>query len=372
MNLIDLKLKFAKISNTAFVFLKKNKPIFIDRIKKIKSTIPISKNSISEKKLLVTSILATIFFLWILSYPFISLDIDKKNAFLEVKKGDNITQVANKLVKKNILSNIFRFKLLAKLSNRSESIKSGHYYLYYDISPNELLTLLENGEGVLYPITFIEGTTLQENLEKLKNNKLLTNVDSYNSINKLKINLGIQEKLLEGLFFPDTYYFYEGTPGIDILKESHKLMLQKLNNAWKNKTPNLPYKNKYEALIVASIIEKELGSRDEASLIAGVFVNRLRVGMPLQSDPTVIYGMQDQFEGNITKQDLMRDTIYNTYTRNGLPPSPICLPGFDTIEAALNPAETNAFYFVAKGDNKTHHFSNTLKEHNKAVRKYQR
>ena len=172
----------------------------------------------------MTGILAAIFFLWTLSYPFISLDVDKKNAFLEVKKGDNITQVANKLVKKNILSNIFRFKLLAKLSNRSESIKSGHYYLYYDISPNELLTLLENGEGVLYPITFIEGTTLQENLEKLKNNKLLTNVDSYNSINKLKINLGIQEKLLEGLFFPDTYYFYEGTPGIDILKESHKLM----------------------------------------------------------------------------------------------------------------------------------------------------
>ena len=201
MNLIDLKLKFAKISNTAFVFLKKNKPFFIDRIKKIKSIIPISKNSISEKKLSVTGILAAIFFLWVLSYPFISLDVDKKNAFLEVKKGDNLTQVANKLVKKNILSNIFRFKLLAKLSNRSESIKSGHYYLYYDISPNELLTLLENGEGVLYPITFIEGTTLQENLEKLKNNKLLTNVDSYNSINKLKINLGIQEKLLEGLFF---------------------------------------------------------------------------------------------------------------------------------------------------------------------------
>ena len=201
MNLIDLKLKFAKISNTAFVFLKKNKPIFINRIKKIKSTIPISKNSISEKKLLVTGILAAIFFLWILSYPFISLDVDKKNAFLEVKKGDNLTQVANKLVKKNILSNIFRFKLLAKLSNRSESIKSGHYYLYYDISPNELLTLLENGEGVLYPITFIEGTTLQENLAKLKNNKLLTNVDSYNSINKLK-----KQKLQTSNFFGIPWY----------------------------------------------------------------------------------------------------------------------------------------------------------------------
>ena len=289
-----------------------------------------------------------------------------------MRKGENITQVANKLVKQNILSDIFRFKLLAKLTNRSESIKSGHYFIKNNISPNELLFLLETGKGVLYPITFIEGTTLNENLIKLKNNNLLTDASSYNSMKKLKIDLDIQELFLEGLFFPDTYYFYDGTPGIDILKESHKLMMQKLDLAWTNKTPNLPYKNKYEALIVASIIEKELGNRDEANLIAGVFVNRLRIGMPLQSDPTVIYGMQDKFKGNLTKQDLTRDTIYNTYTRNGLPPSPICLPGFDTIEAALNPAETNAFYFVAKGDNKTHHFSKTLKEHNKAVRKYQR
>ena len=209
-------------------------------------------------------------------------------------------------------------------------------------------------------------------LEKLKNNKLLTNNEFYNSIKSLKISLDIQQKSLEGLFFPDTYYFFKGTSGIDILKESHAMMMQKLDLAWDNKTPNLPYKNKYEALIVASIIEKELGNRDEANLIAGVFVNRMRIGMPLQSDPTVIYGMNEKFNGNLTKQDLMRDTPYNTYTRNGLPPSPICLPGFDVIEAALNPAETNAFYFVAKGDNKTHHFSKTLKEHNKAVKKYQR
>ena len=372
MKLINLKLRLIKIFNASSVFIKDNTQIFVDQIKKVNIGIPINKNLPSEKKLLAMIVLITIIFFWVLSYPFISLNVDKKNAFLEVKKGDNISQIANKLVKRNILSDIFRFKLLAKLSNRSENIKSGHYFLKYNISPYELLLLLESGDGVLYPITFIEGTTLNENLKKLKTNKLLTDDDSYNSINKLKISLGIQEKILEGLFFPDTYYFYDGTPGIDILKKSHKLMMEKLNEAWKNKTPNLPYKNKYEALIVASIIEKELGNRDEASLIAGVFVNRLRINMPLQSDPTVIYGLQDQFEGNLTKKDLLRDTIYNTYTRNGLPPSPICLPGFDTIEAALNPAETNAFYFVAKGDNKTHHFSITLKEHNKAVTKYQR
>ena len=187
---------------------------------------------------------------------------------------------------------------------------------------------LHSGNGILYPIIFIEGTTLNENLEKLKNNKLLTNNEFYNSMKSLKISLDIHEKSLEGLFFPDTYYFFKGTSGIDILKESHAMMMQKLDLAWDNKTPNLPYKNKYEALIVASIIEKELGNRDEANLIAGVFVNRMRIGMPLQSDPTVIYGMHEKFNGNLTKQDLMRDTPYNTYTRNGLPPSPICLTRF--------------------------------------------
>ena len=372
MNLINLKNKLAKISKAKIVFLKKNKISVIDQIIEISRTLKITNNVFLGRKLLVMIFLATIFLFWIFSYPFISLDINQKNKFLVVKKGDNITQIANKLVKRNILPDVLRFKLLAKLSNRSESIKSGHYFLKKNTSPNELLSLLESGDGVLYPITFIEGTTIKENLKKLKNNDLLKYNDSYDSMSKLKISLGMQEKFLEGLFFPDTYYFYEGTSSIDILKESHKMMIQKLDLAWKNKTPNLPYKNKYEALIVASIIEKELGNRDEANLIAGVFINRLRIGMPLQSDPTVIYGMQDQFKGNITKQDLRNDTIFNTYTRNGLPPSPICLPGFDTIEAALNPAETNAFYFVAKGDNKTHHFSKTLKEHNGAVRKYQR
>ena len=369
MNLIKLKLILVKILNDSFVFFKENKPVVVKRINNI---ISINKNLLSEKKLLAIKSMAVIFFFWVISYPFIPLNVDQKNSFLEVKKGENITQIANKLVKQSVLPDIFRFKLLAKLSNRSESIKSGHYLLKNNISPNEILSLLESGNGILYPITFIEGSTLNENLKKLKNNKLLTNNESFISIKSLKISLNIQEKSLEGLFFPDTYYFFNGTSGIDILKESHEMMMQKLDLAWENKTPNLPYKNKYEALIVASIIEKELGNRDEANLIAGVFVNRMRIGMPLQSDPTVIYGMYDQFNGNLTKQDLMRDTPYNTYTRHGLPPSPICLPGFDVIEAALNPAETNAFYFVAKGDNKTHHFSKTLKEHNKAVKKYQR
>ena len=265
-----------------------------------------------------------------------------------------------------------RFKILAKITNKTESLKSGHYSLDKNTTPYNLLTLLDNGDGIFYSVTFVEGTTFEENFQELKNNNLLINNVTYDSAEDIKKILGIDHEYLEGLFFPETYYYYKGTPDVDILRESYDLMMKKLTWAWDNKTPGLPYKNKYEALIVASIIEKELGDRSEANMIAGVFVNRLRVGMPLQSDPTVIYGMKELFKGNLSKQDLLRDSPFNTYTRNGLPPSPICLPGFDTIEATLNPAETNAFYFVAKGDNKTHHFSKTLIEHNAAVRKYQK
>lgn len=357
MNRTDLKLILNKAQKSFIKSLKKTQPFF---------------SKPQKRSIFFSAALTFIFFIWIISYPFISLDVSEENEFFEVKKGANFKQITNQLVTSNVLPDALRFKILAKLTNRTESIKSGHYFLENNISPNELLTLLVKGEGILYPITFIEGTTFEDNFKKIKNNNLLKQEVSYSSDDDLRKILGIHYKDLEGLFFPDTYYFYKGTPDIEILKQSYNLMMQKLNKAWKDKTPGLPYKNKYEALIVASIIEKELGNRDEASLIAGVFVNRLRIGMPLQSDPTVIYGMKDNFKGNLSRKDLMIDTIYNTYTRNGLPPSPICLPGFDTIEAALNPAETNAFYFVAKGDNKTHHFSKTLKEHNEAVRKYQK
>ena len=370
MNPNDLKLilkKFLKDLNKSF---KKIQPILLETINKINSKFFTKNLLIAHKNLLTISIL-TLLLIWIISYPFLSLN-NSKDKFFEIKKGENFSQITNKLVELDILPDSFRFKILAKITNKTQSIKSGHYFFEKNITPYNLLTLLHNGDGILYSVTFVEGTTFEENLQDLKNNNLLKNNVTYDSAQNIKEILRIDHEYLEGLFFPDTYYYYKGTPDVDILRESYALMMKKLTWAWDNKTPGLPYKNKYEALIVASIIEKELGDRKEASMIAGVFVNRLRVGMPLQSDPTVIYGMGERFKGNLTKQDLQRDTPFNTYTRNGLPPSPICLPGFDTIEAALNPAETNAFYFVAKGDNKTHHFSKTLKEHNEAVRKYQK
>ena len=182
--------------------------------------------------------------------------------------------------------------------------------------------------------------------------------------------VGGGEPHAEGLFFPDTYYFDRNTADIVLLKRSYEGMQAKLARAWANRAAGLPYKDSYEALTMASIIEKETGKAYERPLIAGVFLNRLRIGMRLQTDPSVIYGMGDNYDGNIHKKDLERDTPYNTYTRNGLPPTPIAMPGLASIEAALHPEQTKALYFVGKGDG-SHAFANNLVEHNSNVVKYQ-
>jgi UPF0755 protein len=175
----------------------------------------------------------------------------------------------------------------------------------------------------------------------------------------------------EGLFFPDTYLFARGASDLQVFRQAHALMKKRLDDAWASRAPGLPYKSPYEALIMASIIEKETGHKAERDMIAGVFVNRLRQGMLLQTDPTVIYGMGERYEGNIRKRDLQTDTPYNTYLRAGLPPTPIALPGAAALAAATNPARTDALYFVSRGDG-TSQFSSSLTEHNHAVNKYQR
>ncbi len=325
-------------------------------------------NFIKKRKILII-----FFFLifWLISYLFLPLNITENNASFEVTDGSNLNEITKQLVEVKVLKDSFRFKLLTFIFAKRESLKRGHYKLESNATALDLLDILVNGKESLYSISFPEGLTFNQLIKKIKANKnIRKTLKSYDQANILKV-ISSNKKYVEGLFFPDSYYFYKGTSDVEILKNANNVLNRKLQFAWDNRSSDLPYKNMYEALIMASIIEKELGILEEAPIIAGVFVNRLNINMPLQSDPTVIYGIRDKFNGNLTRKDLKKYTPFNTYVIKSLPPSPISLPSLNSIEAALNPATTNALYFVAKG-NRRHHFSATLKEHNRAVRKYQK
>ena len=325
-------------------------------------------NFIKKRKILII-----FFFLifWLISYLFLPLNITENNASFEVADGSNLNEITKQLVEVKVLKDSFRFKLLTFVFAKTESLKRGHYKLESNATALDLLDMLVNGKESLYSISFPEGLTFNQLIKKIKANKnIRKTLKSYDQANILKV-ISSNKKYVEGLFFPDSYYFYKGTSDVEILKNANNVLNRKLQFAWDNRSSDLPYKNMYEALIMASIIEKELGILEEAPIIAGVFVNRLNINMPLQSDPTVIYGIRDKFNGNLTRKDLKKYTPFNTYVIKSLPPSPISLPSLNSIEAALNPATTNALYFVAKG-NRRHHFSATLKEHNRAVRKYQK
>jgi UPF0755 protein len=234
-----------------------------------------------------------------------------------------------------------------------------------------LFHMITEGDTSLSGITFIEGWTFKQMRQALNADNDVKHDTLGLSDREIaeKLGLGVSEP--EGMFFPDTYYFSIGMSDLDILKRANRVMETKLTEYWAQRDPGLPYQTPYDALIMASIVEKETGQGKERPLIAGVFLNRLRIGMRLQTDPTVIYGMGDHYDGNIRKQDLLTDTPYNTYTRVGLPPTPIAMPGAASILAVLHPAKSKALYFVSRGDG-THQFSDTLEEHNRAVWRYQK
>lgn len=246
----------------------------------------------------------------------------------------------------------------------------GEYALKKNMSQNEILSLFVSGRVITYPLTLLEGWNFSQFREILKKSKNLKQTVADLSNQEIMTRLGRNGLHPEGYFYPDTYFYSAGSTDFTILKNAFERMQSRLDQQWQAREKGLPYKSRYEALIMASIVEKETGQASERPVIAGVFINRLRIGMRLQTDPTVIYGMGNIFKGNIRKKDLRKDTPYNTYTRNGLPPTPIAMPGDDAIYAALHPAKTNALFFVARGDG-SHVFSKTLKDHNKAVRKYQ-
>ena len=303
-------------------------------------------------------------------YAISPLKLQPNSQEISIQANSGLKSIAKQLVRQGVLSEPWRFILIAKLLNKEAYLQAGEYTLNKNVSPYQLLLSLNHGKTTQASITFIEGHSFYQLQLKIKQNDALKQTLVNVPEAEIMKSLGSPYAVAEGLFFPDTFYFNRNTSDAAILERSYLSMQNKLAKAWAKRDANLPYENSYQALIMASIVEKETGKASERPMIAGVFINRLAIGMRLQTDPTVIYGMGRYYDGNIRKQDLLRDTPYNTYTRSGLPPTPIAMPGMAAIEAALHPAKTKALYFVGKGDG-SHAFSNTLAEHNAAVAHYQ-
>ncbi|MDZ7924377.1 MAG: endolytic transglycosylase MltG [Marinagarivorans sp.] len=286
-----------------------------------------------------------------------------------VEKGHGLARVADNLHDAGILRWPLVWQVYARVLH-PKTIKAGEYALSPYESPISLLTLLQGGEVISYKITFAEGLTLKEWLALMAQEPKIKAVAAAMSPDDLLLALNISETSAEGWFFPDTYSYENNDTDLAILKRAHQKMRVELFGQWARRQPSLPFNSPYEALILASIIEEETGTPSERPQIAGVFVQRLKRGMRLQTDPTVIYGMGDEYQGNIRRVHLQTPTPYNTYIINGLPPTPISNPGGAAIAAAINPQEGRHLYFVAKGDG-SHEFSATLNEHNNAVKQYQ-
>jgi len=290
---------------------------------------------------------------------------------LEVPPGAPLTTVAQALAARGILEHPRLWALIARRDGLASRIRAGEYSIAPGTSPAALLDQLVEGRVVLHPVTLVEGWTFAAALAAIQANPVIQKTRSAGPDAALMAALGSPGVAPEGQLFPDTYLVPRGATDLEVLKLAHARLKERLATAWLERRPDLPLASPYEVLILASIIEKETGAPDERSRIAAVFVNRLRRGMRLQTDPTVIYGMGAAYEGNIRRRDLTTDTPYNTYTRDGLPPTPIALPGAAALAAAVQPLDTDELYFVAsgRGDGR-HDFSRTLEEHNAAVGRY--
>jgi UPF0755 protein len=290
---------------------------------------------------------------------------------VNVTPGMHLKSLSAMLEREGVVGNAQAFWLLGRLTGKGGKLKVGVYTLDKPLTPLELYRKFERGEVSQAIVQFIEGWNWRELRAALAAQPLLQNDSAAMSDAELMQAIGADERHPEGLLFPDTYFYAPHTSDIQVLRRAYQLQRDKLMAAWEARAPGLPYRTPYEALIMASIVEKETGAAFERPMIAGVFINRLKLGMRLQTDPTVIYGVGERFDGNLRKIDLQRDTPYNTYTRSGLPPTPIAMPSEAAIRAALNPAKTDALYFVARGDG-THVFSSNLAAHNRAVNRYQK
>jgi UPF0755 protein len=299
------------------------------------------------------------------------LQLAAPTAELSIENGSTPRDIAQAWVDAGVQTDPRFLYAWFRWSGQAKRIRAGSYEISANTSPRQLLAKLVQGSEALEQVRFIEGWTLRQLRAELAKAPSLKATTQAMSDAQLMAALGAPGQSAEGRFFPDTYVYSRGVSDLTVLKRAHRVMQQRLDAAWAERAADTPLKSANDALILASIVEKETGQASDRGLVAGVFVNRLRIGMPLQTDPTVIYGMGAAFDGNLRKRDLQTDTPYNTYMRNGLPPTPIALPGQASLRAAVKPDATRALYFVAKGDGSSA-FSDNLADHNRAVNKYQR
>lgn len=295
----------------------------------------------------------------------------------ELNAGRTLRGVAHDLHDQGLLQFPSLFSLLGRFSPKSSQLRAGSYLFEAPVAPYDLYTILFRGSAQQHEVTLVEGYTLKQIRETLNSEPALkhelSGMDDRAVLDRLKMDLPLPETypIPEGLFRADTYFYASGTSDLAILERAHRLLKLDLDQFWKTREPNLPFADSYQALILASIVERETAQVQERPLIAGVFINRLRIGMRLQTDPTVIYGMGPRYQGKLHHADLLADTPWNTYTRGGLPPTPIGLASRDALRAVLHPAATRALYFVARG-NGYHQFSDNLIDHERAVNQYLR
>ena len=289
-----------------------------------------------------------------------------------IRPGEALGAVARRLEAENAITSALHLKVYARLSGKASKLKAGEFQLRPSMTPIEIIDHFIEGKVRQYQLAIVEGWSFKQLRAALEQAGPALEVKSAGlSVEELMRELGYPDVHPEGQFLPDTYSFPRGSTDIQFLRRAYQAMQDYLSSVWDSRDENLPIKTPYDALILASIVEKETGAAEERPLIAGVFMSRLRINMRLQTDPTIIYGLGDDFDGNIRRKHLRQDTPYNTYTRHGLTPTPIAMPGRAAIDAVLHPADTEALYFVSRGDG-THKFSKTLQEHEAAVDKYQR
>lgn len=286
-----------------------------------------------------------------------------------ITAGSTLRSASRQIEEAGVAMPAWQFTLLGRALGKAAEIKAGSYQVVEGVTPLKLLEKLTRGDVTQAEIVLLEGWTFRQMRAALDAHAHVRHDTAGLTERQIMETLGA-EGAAEGRFFPDTYLFAKGSSDLEILKRSYRQMEKLLLTEWGQRLANLPYASPYEALIMASIVEKETGQSQDRAQIASVFINRLKKGMLLQTDPTVIYGLGERFDGNLRKRDLQADGPYNTYTRTGLPPTPIAMPGLASIQATLHPVRTDAYYFVARGDGSSQ-FSRTLAEHNRAVAKYQ-